>query len=231
MREIRASAAAAAVSLHLHVVVIASRAAGAVLAAFLIPELGRGAPERVDESRVAVRHAVHDGETGAAESTTNHDHAAHVTSICSIPGARTTACTNMTTRPRMSAAQNTAMPLSDQNRPRLFAARSCRLARNHRATCAPSPSRAASPSDPPRRARRAAADPGLRQHVRRLRFTADGRPVQRRASFLIRARDVRVAKQRSLVASGKPLYAAQCSGDRPSLSCVSTSAFHRILKW
>ena len=199
VREIRASAAAAAVSLHLHVVVIASRAADAVLAAFLIPELGRGAPERVDESRVAVRHAVHDGETGARgehhqprprrprdvhlqhsrredDGVHEHDHEAE--------DERRAKHRHALIRPESTAfVRRAIVQVGEKPAERLVAL----LRRELRRRLTLHVARV-----------QQGQTPGLRQHVRRLGFPADGGPVQRRASFLIRARDVRVAKQEEL---------------------------------
>ena len=60
--------------------------------------------------------------------------------------------------------------------------------------------------------------PGLREYVCCLALTPYGRPVQRRAPLLIRSRDVTVREEQESDGVGKPLYAAQWRGDRPSLS-------------
>ena len=162
--------------------------------------------------------------------TTIQDHAAACTSICNIPGAITTRCTNITTKPKMSERHTTAMPLSSQKLrlPNL----ACRLARKKPrdlwpfsvASCAgvdPSVSLASSADAPPACASMCAAS-----LLPRIAAQCSG--VHPSLSGRLRWQP---AKSSRRTVSGKPLYAAQCSGDRPSLSCPSISAFHRILKW
>ena len=168
-----------------------------------------------------------------ADKITIQLHAATVTSGVAIPGARTTACTKSVTRPRMSAAHATAMPLASQNFPLApLRCLSCCAARKPPrllcpfsvASCVavdPSTSLASSSAGPPACARMCAASALPRIAAQ---WSGVHPSLSARAMFASQY-------SRSFTASGKPLYAAQWRGVRPSLSCASTFASQRILKW
>ena len=172
------------------------------------------------------------------ESTTSHDHAARCTSMLGMPSASTTVCTNMNTRPRISARHATAMPLSLRNAPGDFRFRVSPCKRSwwcakkpprllwplSVASCAavlPSESVASMSASPPACAGTCAAS-----LLPRIAAQCRGE----HPSLSCRATSAS-QKSSSLTASGKPLYAAQCRGERPSKSSASRCASHRVLKW